>query len=324
MTTRGAAKAASNHTSPAGPSPVDGPSRRTSINGIANLQDDHSDSDDAQAKRSRELTDSGSPPKQMGSSLSQLQALETEANPASRTLSKPQKVAGKKRRAPADSSSEATKTASALANGSTLVTRSESDLSEKTPRRKKRKTADAPQDPTDAPPELTDASTPPGSPEAIPGVDVAPSHALQNVLPSVNGEMPAKAAKRLPGRRRQPHSNVNVETNLRRQLELKMNYRSLAKVQKTILEELSKRTLENLKNDPEFHKQTPEYDNVMGELDQRFQSRMNQLNSERQLKLDQLERVTIAEKHIQEQQFIVSGIYCTSYIEVLIEVESIS
>lgn len=315
MTTRGAAKAASTHTSPVGPSPVDGPSRRSSINGIANLQDDHSDSDDGQPKHSRELTDSGSPPKQMGSQLSQPQALETESSKpsqnAQRTVSKPPpKQAGKKRRAPNNDAGDApasnaasNNNTAALANG---VTRSESDLSEKAPRRKKRKTQqdDAPQEPADAPPELTDASTPPGSPEAIP--EVGPAQALQNVLPNVNGEIPAKAAKRLPGRRRQPHSNVNVETNLRRQLELKMNYRSLAKVHKTILEELSKRTLENLKNDSEYHKQTPEYIQVMSELDERLKWRMDQLNSERQLKLDQLERVRIAEEHIQKEQFIVS------------------
>lgn len=45
----------------------------------------------------------------------------------------------------------------------------------------------------------------------------------------------------------------------------------------------------------------------MAELDERLKRRMDELNSKRQLKLDQLERVAVAEKHIQEQQFIVSS-----------------
>lgn len=303
MTTRGAAKAASNHTSPAAPSIADGSSRRSSLNSIAHFQDDHSDVEDERpAKRSRVSTDSGSPPGQMGSFVSQVPAIETDSNSGSRTTSNSSKPAGKKRRASGDSS-ESSKTVSAR-NG--VLTRSESDLSEKQPRRKKRKTTETAPEPVDAPPELTDASTPPGSPEAI--LEVATNQSLQNVLPNVNGEMPTKVARRLPGRRRQPHSDVNVETDLRRQLNIKMGYRSLAKIQKTFLEELSSRTLNNLENDANFHKQAPEYDSVMEQLEQRRQSRLDQVNAERRLKLEELERVRIAEERIQSEQYIVSSV----------------
>jgi hypothetical protein len=300
------------------------------LNGIPDLhhlqQHDHSDSDHGQAKRNRELTDSGSPPKQMKSTVSQPQADDTNAHAASRNAPKPApRVAGKKRRAPNDSSdaAKAATNIAPVANGMPR-SRSESDVSEKAPRRKKRKTAaavDTPQDAADAPPELTDASTPPGSPEPIP--DVAPRQ-IQNVLPNVNGEMPAKTAKRLPGRRRQPHSNINVEVKLRRQLHLKMDYRTVAKFQKDILAEIAKRELGSLKNDPDYHKQSPYYGQVMAGLNERFQQRKRQLDYERKAKLDELERVRVAEEYIQRRQFIVSVFASGLFVQVLTSVASVS
>jgi hypothetical protein len=301
MTTRKAAKAAPNYTSSIAPSPSEGNSRRSSLNSNAQLQNDHSNGDDEQANGSRVSTDSGSPQTQMGSYVSQLPVVETETISASQTVSNSSKIIGRKRRASGDSN-ETSKTVGATPNG--VVTRSESDLSENPPQQKKRKTTEPPQDLADAAPELTDASTAPGSPEAIP--EVAPSQALQNVLPAVNGEVPAKTGKRLPGRRRQPHSNINVEYKLRRQLILKMNYRTLAKNVKPLLEELAKRTLSNLENDPEFHIKCDAYERVMAELKERFEGRMNDVEAERRIKLDQQERLRVAEEHIQKEQYIVS------------------
>lgn len=319
MTTRHAAKAASSNTSPAALSVADGSSRRSSLNDVAHFQDDHSDVEDERpAKRSRVSTDSGSPPNQMGSYVSQTPAIETDSNLAERAPSSGPKFTGKKRRA-SDDSSESSRTVGVRPNG--VLTRSESDLSEKQPRRKKHKTTSTPLEPAEAPPELTDGSTPPGSPEGF--TDVAGSQGLQNVIPSVNGEMPAKVARRLPGRRRQPHSDINVEADLRRQLNIKMGYRSLAKIQKTFLEELSTRTMNNLENEPDFHQQSPEYGHIVDELAQRRQARLDQLTAERRLRLEELERVRIAEKHIQEQQYIVGDIAIYLYFSLLTKVESI-
>ncbi|KAF2016436.1 hypothetical protein BU24DRAFT_409538 [Aaosphaeria arxii CBS 175.79] len=306
MTTRGAAKAASNHTSPAAPSSIAGSSRRSSLNDIDQFQD-HSDVEDARPpKRSRVSTLSGSPPISMDSSVSQLPAVDmqtpvqeiSEAQ-AMAAIPNPPKSSSKKRRASADSS-QSSKTMSGRPNG--VAARSESDVSDKQQRRKKRKTDDTPPDAADAPPELTDASTPPGSPEAIP--EVSSSQGLQNVILPANGEPPAKAAKRLPGRRRQPHPDINVEVDLRRQLNIKVNYRSVAKIQKQILEEISKRTLKELEQDPERHKRSPAYEPVMAQLREKLDSRKHQIESLRQYKLEQLERVMTAEKHIQEEQYL--------------------
>lgn len=87
-----------------------------------------------------------------------------------------------------------------------------------------------------------------------------------------------------------------------------MNYRIVAKLQKAILEELSKRTLRNLESNETYHGECPEYMQVMAELDQRYLERMKQLNAERKQKLDQLERVRVAEERIQKEQYIVSTI----------------
>lgn len=306
MTTRGAAKAASNHTSSAASSVANSSSRRSSLNDVAQFGDDQFHVEDERpAKRSRVSTDSGSTSDSTGSVTDQIPVIETqtpeESKPMSRAASNASKTSNKKRRASGDSS-QSSKTVSARANG--VPTRSESDVSDKQPRRKKRKTTETEPEPAEPPPELTDASTAPGSPEQMP--EIQSTQSLQNVLPTANVDAPAKATRRLPGRRRQPHPDVNVETDLRRQLNIKMSYRSLAKIQKSLLEELSNRTTNNLENDPEYHKQCPEYPGLMAALDNYRQGRLNQVHAERRLKLEQLERLRIAEEHIQKQQYIVS------------------
>lgn len=303
MTTRRGAKTASAASS------ASSGSRRSSLNDLAQFQDAPSEIEDERpAKRSRTSTDSGSPQISNGSfdnntPMNGTQTPELVSKPATAaTLAAPPKAAGKRRRA-SDDSTQSSKTLSARPNG--LLTRTQSDVSEQQPRSKRRKTTatDAPADSADQPPDLTDASTAPNSPEQL--LDVNDSHSLQNAFPT-NGDAPAKTGRRLPGRRRQPHSDINIETDLRRQLNLKMSYRSLAKVQKTLLEELSNRTIRHLEDDADYHKQCPAYKPVMAQLDQHRDSRLDQLNAARTYGLEQLERVRNAEKHIQHAQYIVS------------------
>ncbi|CAI6328373.1 unnamed protein product [Periconia digitata] len=305
MTTRRAAKTASVQTSSGAPSIASSTSRRSSLNDLAQIQDAHSDVDEDErpAKRTRLSTDSGSPQPSAPSMVDHASAV--NAADASQTpelqaadqlpIEDAAGVAGKKRRA-SDASSQS---ASARPNG--VLTRTQSDVSELQPRRKKRKTTQTPADAADLPPELTDASTAPNSPEQMAEVDS--SQNLHHVLPG-NGDAPTKLGKRMPGRRRAPHSDINVETDLRRQLNLKMSYRSLAKVQKLILEELSNRSLRNLEKEPEYYKQVPEYEPLMAGLDQRKESRLAQLNALRGEKLDQLERVRIATEQIEREKYI--------------------
>ncbi|KAL5114995.1 hypothetical protein ACEQ8H_007104 [Pleosporales sp. CAS-2024a] len=281
MTTRRGLKTASAASS------ANSGSRRSSMNDVAQMQDAPSDFEDAQA-----VKDSGSPVSN-GSSNNK-----TFTNESIAVATPPvPKHAGAKRRA-----SDSTQSSNTLkTRPSHGLARTHSDVSEQQPRRKKRKTAATPADSADQPPELTDASTAPNSPEQLPDVDG--NQSLQNVLPT-NGDAPAKPGRRLPGRRRQPHPDINIETDLRRQLKLKMDYRSLAKVQKTILEELSKRTISNLEKDENFHKQCPEYAPLMAQLDQRKHGRIGQIDALRTYRLEQLQRVCIAEERIQKEQYI--------------------
>lgn len=306
MSTRRAAKTASNHTSSGAPSIASSSSRRSSLDDFAQYRDAHSDIEDERpAKRTRLSTDSGSPRVSAASFNDQVAVNGTQTpdsqNVASRSASVGPRVPSKKRRA-SDESSQSSKTVSARANG--VLTRTQSDISELQPRRKKRRTTQAPADFADQPPELTDASTAPNSPEQI--AEVEGLQNLHHVLPT-NGEAPAKMGKRLPGRRRAPHADVNVETDLRRQLNLKMSYRSLAKIQKNILEELSSRATNDLDNDPEYYKRCPEYEPLMAALDQHKESRLSQINAVRTNKLEQLERVRIATEHIEKEKYVVSN-----------------
>ena len=304
MTTRRGAKTSSDHTSPAGPSSASSGSRRSSLNDITQYEDAPSDGEHARpAKRSRTSSNSGSPQTSNGSfhlhhSMNGSQVPDLQDPAPGATLTAPKPVA--KRRRASDDSTQSSRTLSARQNG--VLTRAHSDVSDQQPRKKKCKTTEMPPDPADQPPELTDASTAPNSPEHM--LDVDGSQGLQNLLPA-NGDAPAKTSRRLPGRRRQPHSDINVEIDLRRQLNLKMSYRSLAKVQKALLEELSARATDNLEKDPDYHANCPGHKPLMDSLDQRRDSRLDEVNAARTYRMEQLERVRIAEESIHREQYIV-------------------
>ncbi|KAJ4289771.1 hypothetical protein N0V90_011101 [Kalmusia sp. IMI 367209] len=294
MITRRAVKTASNRTSSGAPSIASSSSRRSSLNDVARFEDFHSESEDERsAKRNRLSTDSGSPQPSTTGSLADQVALN------SRDASNDPKASSRKRRASVNSTESSKTVGASRANG--VLTRTQSDTSEQ-PRRKKRRTIiQTPAEAADQPPELTDASTAPNSPEQI--AEVETSQNLHHVLPT-NGDAPTKMGRRLPGRRRAPHANINVEVDLRRQLNLKMSYRSLAKIQKNILEELSSRTTTSLDNDPEYHKQCLEYEPLMASLDQYREQRLAQVEALRSNKLEQLERVQVAEEHIAKEKYI--------------------
>ncbi|KAL1601425.1 hypothetical protein SLS60_006338 [Paraconiothyrium brasiliense] len=297
MKTRRAVKTASNQDSSGAPSIASSNSRRSSLGDLSRSEDGHSGIEDERpTKRNRLSTDSGT-----DSFADQVHAAINGINAPESSMSNPRdatdgsKASPKKRRA-SDGSFDSSKS---RADG--VLTRTQSDTSEQQPRRKKRRTATQTPAETDQLPELTDASTAPNSPEQI--LEVENSQNLHHVLPT-NGDAPVKMGRRLPGRRRAPHADINVEVDLRRQLNLKMSYRSLAKLQKNILEELSNRTTTSLDDDPQFHKQCPEYEPLMASLDQYRASRLAQVEALRKEKLAQLERVIEAERHIAKEKYI--------------------
>jgi hypothetical protein len=120
-------------------------------------------------------------------------------------------------------------------------------------------------------------------------------------------EQPARIIKRLPGRRRAPNPNISIEADLRRQLQLKMGYRAVAKALKPILAELAKRTVEELESSQDAHKHTEEYDIVMRELGQRLQSRLEILDNEKKLLEEHAERLREANENTASGQYEVSN-----------------
>ncbi|KAF2462336.1 hypothetical protein BDY21DRAFT_418240 [Lineolata rhizophorae] len=146
-----------------------------------------------------------------------------------------------------------------------------------------------------------DATPIPGTPNST--INLPPGHS-QSGAETPNMEQPAKAVKRLPGRRRAPNPNVNIEADLRRQLHLKMGYRAVAKVLKPILDELAQRTLNDLENDPQLYKQYEEYDEIQAELRDRLGDRLTTVENQRKHKVGTLSRVMIAQEEMIRAEYI--------------------
>ena len=347
MTTRAASKAASNTASPvAAPSSsvADPGSRRSSLNSVVQVDAPESDAENVErpVKRSRLSTDSGSPPAaehpfnhaqpapaaaqvnddaQPPVAVQQIQhGQQPPASPVTPASPAFPRTAGKKRRSSSSSAelppNQVSQASDPQPNGIATKSPSDGSASEQQPRKRRKVVVDdAPDSSADHPPEMTDSSTPPGSPENVPEVEINAGLPI----PAANGDAPTKVAKRLPGRRRQPHPDINIETDLRRQLHLKMGYRSIAKALKPILAELGERTVHNLENDPEFHKQFPEYDEVIAQLESVRDEKLHRLRREKEIKDAQLDRVKVATEHIWTTQFQVSlidmsvlGRFCTN------------
>ena len=328
MTTRAASRAASQATNSVAGSVASADSRRSSL-AEASQQDAHYDTEnDRPAKRSRVSTETDSPPDAVFqspvNSVQPAEGLKPESRASSNELKR--STNGSRLSDTSNDSDQidnsdnsvnsvnsvdsvdsvdSVNSVNSEPNG-TLLKKSESDLSEKRPpitrrgRRPRVASTGPPPDSTEAPPELTDATTAPGSPE--PNLENAITQDLQNVLPTTSQE-PVKIVKRLPGRRRQPHSDINIEADLRRQLQLKTAYRSVVKALKPLLGELAERTITGLENDPDFHKQSDQYHAVSTELNDGLKQRLAVLDHTREEKLASLNRIREAEEQIQRKQF---------------------
>lgn len=123
--------------------------------------------------------------------------------------------------------------------------------------------------------------------------------------PSPDKSVTGGALKRLPGRRRAPHADVQVEAKLRRQLELKVAYRAVAKAQKLILAELARRTAEELEANTEAHKDYDEYEDVTEELEVRLLQRLQMLQASFDQEEARMKRMLAAQEHILKEKFIV-------------------
>jgi hypothetical protein len=117
-----------------------------------------------------------------------------------------------------------------------------------------------------------------------------------------------KPVKRLPGRRRAPHTNPKVEAALRRQLHLRMAYRAVAKNLKPILAELAKRSLSNIHKDPEAHTTFSEYPVVENSLNEHFEERLAWIQKQKDLNKQRLDDILEQETAMRKRNYEVSTI----------------
>ncbi|KAI5253486.1 hypothetical protein E4T42_02974 [Aureobasidium subglaciale] len=117
---------------------------------------------------------------------------------------------------------------------------------------------------------------------------------------SQNGDKPVK---KLPGRRRAPHANPKVEAALRRQLHLRMAYRSVAKNLKPILTELAKRSLSSIHRDPEAHTAFSEYPIVKQTLEGHFQERLDWIQKQKILNKKRLDDMLEEQTAMRKRNF---------------------
>jgi hypothetical protein len=97
----------------------------------------------------------------------------------------------------------------------------------------------------------------------------------------------------MPGRRRKPNPDAELDADLGRLAELRRNYKVLARIVKPAICELAERSIADIENDPEAHKQSSQYQLVQHELDARLNQRIALIGREYQLKV-QYEKKSLA------------------------------
>jgi hypothetical protein len=120
---------------------------------------------------------------------------------------------------------------------------------------------------------------------AVPVVKRPPGRPPRPGRLPISRQVPERVAQRIPGRRRKPNPDAELEADLGRLAELRRNYRVLAKMIKPAMCELAERSITSIENDPEFHKQNSQYQLVQDELDARLNQRIALIEREYQLKV---------------------------------------
>ncbi|KAI9837520.1 MAG: hypothetical protein M1819_007171 [Sarea resinae] len=121
--------------------------------------------------------------------------------------------------------------------------------------------------------------------------------------PPISRQASGAVKKRVPGRRRVPNADANVEANFVRQAELKTAYRMVVKALKPALAELASRSTESLENDPTAHEKVDYYDEVNHHLDARLSQRLALVEREYQLKLEYQEKKLRQEREYLRKKF---------------------
>lgn len=107
-----------------------------------------------------------------------------------------------------------------------------------------------------------------------------------------------------------------VQAAYERQRDLKSLYQSVAAVLKPALQELADRSIEELMSDPDAYKRATQYLPLMAELDERLQSRLNQISARTELDQHLADKTYEAEQAIIHQEFHVS--FCALLVSFLL------
>ncbi|GIZ36999.1 hypothetical protein CKM354_000046300 [Cercospora kikuchii] len=92
--------------------------------------------------------------------------------------------------------------------------------------------------------------------------------------------------RRMTGRRRADHHEIDIEATMRRQAQLKSAYRAIARALKPLLAEIASKTVDELEANPALHQEvneyegTEEYEGVRKLLDEALEHRKRQLDAQ--------------------------------------------
>jgi hypothetical protein len=107
--------------------------------------------------------------------------------------------------------------------------------------------------------------------------------------------------------------NPYAQKLIDRQKELKQNFKRLAAAQKLLLNELAGRTQQTLARDKTAHLNTDEYDEVQEALDIYLQRRLDILENEHRLRIEQANRLLEAEIKVIQDRYEVEAILLLSH-----------
>ena len=106
------------------------------------------------------------------------------------------------------------------------------------------------------------------------------------------------AARRLPGRQRAPDANPEVEATRIQMAALKRNYRVVARAQAAALDNLAERSIDELREGPNAHKQSGHFETVQAKLDAQFAENVTEREQNYQRRLEYEERKFEAQKEV--------------------------
>lgn len=125
-------------------------------------------------------------------------------------------------------------------------------------------------------------------------------------------EIRPRKERRIKGRRRAINPLPHVEAALRRQQELKTNFRTLARPLKLILREMARRSVEDMESNPLAHEEAVDGEIVRDRLQRRLDDRKSHVDTASQLQSAHLERTHVAEAEVCRR-------HCLARIEALQE-----